>query len=127
MFGTGTGGLGQPWYQSPNFGLWGVDQYIVPSTTEFWVIFDVVFHRNSGATLEEICFDPHDRHGREPIDCSSVVMDPGQTRSVNKVKSMGQKVKVNAVDRVEQWRGIPVGHVSGDSGGLNHCGLNSDN
>jgi hypothetical protein len=25
----------------------------------------------------------------------SVVMDPGQTRSVNKVKSMGQKVKVN--------------------------------
>jgi hypothetical protein len=25
----------------------------------------------------------------------SVVIDPGQTRSVNKVKSMGQKVKVN--------------------------------
>ena len=33
---------------------------------------------------------------RELDVAHSVVMDPGQTQSVNKVKSMGQKVKVNS-------------------------------
>ena len=53
---------------------------------------------------------------KERIAWYSVGMDPGQTRSVNKVKTMGQKGQVN------QWRGTTVRYTSGNSGG--HICLN---